>query len=137
MKLKGLGAALVLVVGCAGSVSTPETAPPEAAAPAASPVAASAQSQTVARGMQLYATENYAAAAAAFENAYAQRPDQSLLLARAQSLRLSGDCDEARAVYAQFLASATDPTYHNAVQQFADDCDVADAKASDTHLATR
>lgn len=133
MKLKGLGAALVLVVGCAGSVSTPGTAPSEGVAP----VTASAQSETVAQGMQLYAAKDYDAAATAFESAYAQQPDPSLLLARAQSLRLSGDCDQARAVYARFLADATDPTYHNAIQQFANTCDVADAKASDTHLATR
>ncbi len=87
--------------------------------------------------MQLYAAEDYDAAADAFEDAYAEDPDDSLLFAQAQSLRLSGQCDQARVLYEQFLATATDPTYHNAVQQLTDDCDTPTAEVADTQLATR
>lgn len=137
MKLKRLGLAGVFLVGCAGSSATPTQAPAEAVEPEAHTVAAVPEREAVAHAMALYAAKDYDAAASAFETAYAETPDDSLLLARAQSLRLSGQCDQARVLYDAFLATATDPTYHNALQQIADDCDAPTPDGGDTQVAAR
>ena len=137
MKLKGLGVSLFFVVGCAGAPEAATTVPTE---PAAEPEQAqTTERESVSRALELYAAEDYDAAAAAFGEAYAEDPDASLLFARAQSLRLAGQCGQARVLYEQFLASTTDPTQRNAVQQLADDCRTPGAApaADDTQVATR
>jgi len=137
MKLKGLGFSLLFAVGCAGAPEAASTAPSE---PAAEPAQAqTTERESVSRALELYAAEDYDAAAVAFGEAYAEDPDASLLFARAQSLRLAGQCAEARVLYDQFLASSTDPTQRNAVQQLADDCATPGATAApdDTQVAAR
>lgn len=138
MKLKGLGfAVVVLSMGCAGSQAATSAPEPGPEADAAAP----AERAAVSKAMELYAAEDYEAAADAFADAYGEEPDTSLLFARAQSLRLAGQCDEARVLYDQFLAGSTDPTYHNAIQQLVDDCaepSTPDGNGdSDTQVAAR
>ncbi len=71
------------------------------------------------RGRKHHDEGNYAAAIAAFTEAYALAPSPALLFNLAQSYRLGGHCDDAATMYKRFLA--TDPP--------------ADARAlAETHL---
>lgn len=137
MNLKRVGVSLFFVVGCAGAPEAASTVPTEPAAESGQ--AEAAERESVSRALELYAAEDYDAAATAFAEAYAEDPDASLLFARAQSLRLAGQCAEARVLYDQFLAGSTDPTQRNAVQQLADDCAAPGATpaADDTQVAAR
>jgi tetratricopeptide (TPR) repeat protein len=74
------------------------------------------------RGLQLYAEQNYAEAARAFEEAYSVAPAASLLLAQAQALRLAGACEEAKPLYEAFLREVPEPTYGTAVRNLAEEC---------------
>jgi len=57
------------------------------------------------RARQAYEDERFGDAARALEEAYAADPAPELLYARAQALRLSGDCPAALELYDAFLAS--------------------------------
>ena len=136
MKLKGLGfSLLVCLVGCAGARTSSTS--PEATAATTQPQAEASERAAVNEALDLYAAEQYDAAADAFQRAYAEDPDNSLLFARAQSLRLAGQCDQARVLYEQYLASATDPTEHNAVQTLIDGCKPPSSPVEQDHVAAR
>lgn len=125
MKLAYWGIALGVLGGCANTsgVATPKA--PAALATTETVAAVGAvggANHLVTVAMRAYSAKDYAAAADAFGRAYANDPDDSLLFARAQSLRLAGDCDQAVMLYDVFMTQTDDPTYRNAVAQLVDDC---------------
>ena len=135
MKLSAFGCGALFLVGCASSPG-PATAPPEPTSqPTAhdtpAPIAAQPSNPMLERAMALYAAHDYRAAAEAFQAAYAREASPSLLLAQAQALRLSGNCDAALPLYDRFLEAQTDPTYTNAVRPMMEAClDAQDAADS-------
>ena len=127
MKLSIVVLGAVGLVGCATSGAPSSIAPPQlehARQHAAEPVAAVAdRSDTLLdRGLRLYAEQNYAEAARAFEQAYSAEPQPSVLFAQAQALRLAGACGEAKPLYEAFLRDAPDPTYGTVVRTLAEEC---------------
>ncbi len=61
------------------------------------------------RGRARHDAGDYAAAIAAFTEAYALAPSSALLFNLAQSYRLAGDCDDASTMYRRFLATEPPP----------------------------
>jgi tetratricopeptide (TPR) repeat protein len=118
MKLASSIGGLGVLLAC---TATPvrESSPPDAPAPA---FAERNENPALQQALQLYARKDYAAAAEAFESAYAADGSASLLLARAQALRLAGDCDGALEAYELFLRAESDPTYTNAVRPLIEQC---------------
>lgn len=137
MKLSTFGCTALLLVGCASSpgvVAAPHdtaSSPTAAADETPAPIATQPTDPMLERAMALYAAHDYRAAAEAFQAAYARETSPSLLLAQAQALRLSGNCDDALPLYERFLETQTDPTYTNAVRPMMEAClDARDAADS-------
>lgn len=137
MKLSVFGCGVLLSVGCASSPRATAAAPEAVATPTAvtadapPPIATQPSDPMLERAMALYAAHDYRAAAEAFQAAYARESSPSLLLAQAQALRLSGNCDAALPLYERFLDAQTDPTYTNAVRPMMEAClDAQDAAES-------
>jgi tetratricopeptide (TPR) repeat protein len=127
MKLSIVVLGAVALVGCATSGEAPVVAPMaddtgvQARATDVSP--SSVVEPPLDRGLRLFAEENYAEAARAFEQAYSAEPEPSVLFAQAQALRLSGACAEAKPLYEAFLRDAPEPTYGTVVRNLAEDCE--------------
>jgi hypothetical protein len=134
MKLSMFACAAFLSLACAtspGAVAAPHdtaSAHPPASDEGSAPITTQPSDPMLERAMALYAAHDYRAAADAFEAAYTREASPSLLLARAQALRLSGNCDAALPLYERFLEAQTDPTYTNAVRPIMATClDAQDA----------
>ena len=68
------------------------------------------------RGLERFATRDYAAAVADFEAGYAIDPRREFLFAEGQAKRLAGDCKGAVALYQRFLATNPTGVQANATQ---------------------
>lgn len=68
------------------------------------------------RAAELYSAEDYAGAAAEFEQAYGLDPRIDTLFAWAQAERLAGDLGESARLYEELLASDLSDTQHDAVE---------------------
>jgi hypothetical protein len=127
MKLSLFVLALLTTTACATSAGSSVAVPTadhrathEVETPAR--IVVSEERSPVARGLAAYVEENDLDAASAFEQAYSLAREPSLLLARAQALRLAGACEEAKPLYEAFLREAPAPTYGTAVRKLADQC---------------
>ena len=98
---------------CALAVAV-AAAPPASAQPVASEADVAAARAFAARGARHYDLGEYAAAIAAYREAYRRDPRPGLLFNLGQAYRLDGDCVNARAMYRAYLRR--DPrTRHRAV----------------------
>jgi tetratricopeptide (TPR) repeat protein len=68
------------------------------------------------RGLERFATRDYAAAIADLEAGYAIDPRREFLFAEGQAKRLAGDCKGAVALYQRFLATNPSAVQANATQ---------------------
>ena len=68
------------------------------------------------RGLERFATRDYAAAVADFEAGYTIDPRREFLFAEGQAKRLAGDCKGAVALYQRFLATNPTGVQANATQ---------------------
>jgi tetratricopeptide (TPR) repeat protein len=68
------------------------------------------------RGLERFATRDYAAAVADLETGYAIDPRREFLFAEGQAKRLAGDCKGAVALYQRFLATNPTAVQANATQ---------------------
>jgi hypothetical protein len=101
------------------AVSAPAPAAASPAAASASDVEGPMRPEAAAlytRGLERFATRDYAAAVADLEAGYAIEPRREFLFAQGQAKRLAGDCKGAVALYQRFLASGPPAVQANAAQ---------------------
>ncbi len=87
-----------------------------------SPASADDAASLFGEGLRLYAEKKYEESAVALSAAYDAKPDQQTLFAWAQAVRLSGDCDKSRELFAKYVANGANSKQSKAAFKLMEDC---------------